>query len=477
VIYLEPLIRRGDQYYCPNPVLLFRKLDRIIESWIREDAAYYGDKFAKKRGRLVERKAAEYVSKLLPGGNFHSNLYYSAPGGEGKPERFETDGIITWDRALLIVESKSAGVDVPARRGALSGLREALREIVRAAFEQGIRTRRYIESAPTVTFEDEHGAPVLTLSQTDYDDVFIVNVTLESLGFFSAGIHLLKEMGLLAGSPWPWSVFINNLRVISEIFETGSDFIAFLKSRVTVPDLPQFFVGDELDFVMAYLKDGARLTDVNLDAVGQFNLHGYTVALDRYYSFLSGSVESAGKPRSETPASLQSLVEMIERHGRPGFLRVTLALLQLDRATMRWMARETEVALTNVRSKGQRDQLVLRSPDRKKVIATYFGRSWSSADVDEKLAEMKLRKYNARADRWITIFLSVGSTDVALHDYVDENEPWQRDEDVELTITDRKHRALRSYLRDHAKPARNATCPCESGRKFKDCCLALADSA
>jgi hypothetical protein len=67
---------------------------------------------------------------------------------------------------------------------------------------------------------------VLTLSRSDYDDVFVVNVTLESLGFLSAGIHLLKEMGLLAGAPWPWSVFVNNLRVMAEIFETGSDFIA-----------------------------------------------------------------------------------------------------------------------------------------------------------------------------------------------------------------------------------------------------------
>lgn len=477
VIYCKPLLRRGDQYYCPNPVLLFRKLDRVIESWIRDDPGYYGDKFAKKRGKFVERNAAEYFSKLLPGGSFHSNLHYSAAGADGKVERFETDGIITWDRALLIVESKAAGIDVPARRGALSGLREALKEIVRAAFEQGIRTRRYVESAPTVTFEDERGASVLTVSRADYDDVFIVNVTLESLGFFSAGIHLLKEMGLLTGSPWPWSVFVNDLRVIAEIFETGSDFIAFLRSRVNVPDLPQFFVADELDFLMAYLKDGARLADVNLDNVGMFNLHGYTVALDRYYSFLNGSVESGEKPRSETPASVQSLVEMVERHGRQGFLRVTLALLQLDRATMRWKARETEVALSNVRSKGRRDQLVLRSPDRKTVIVMYFARSWSVGDVEEKLAEMNLRKYNARADRWITIFLTVGSTDIALHDYVDHNEPWQRDEALELTMTERKRRALRSYLRDHPKPQRNATCPCESGRKFKDCCLSLADSA
>jgi hypothetical protein len=120
---------------------------------------------------------------------------------------------------------------------------------------------------------------------------------------------------------------------------------------------------------------------------------------------------------------------------------------------------------------------VLRSPDRKTVVVTYFARSWPSADIEEKLAEMNLRKYNARADRWITIFLTVGSTDVALHDYVDRNEPWQRDEALESTLTERNRRALRSYLSDHPMPERNATCLCESGRKFKNCCLSLTDSA
>ena len=477
IVYVKPLIRRGDDYFCPNPVLLFRRLDRVIESWIREDEAYFRDTFAKKRGKLVEQKALDYFGKLLPGGSVHSNLYYTATDTQGTTKRVETDAVILWDRALLIVESKAAGVDVPARRGALSGLREALASIVRDAFEQGVRTRTYIESASTVTFENERGMPVLTLSRSDYDDVFVVNVTLESLGFLSAGIHLLKDMGLLAGAPWPWSVFVNNLRVMAEIFETGSDFIAFLRSRVNVPDSPQFFVGDELDFLMAYLKHGVNLTDVALNSVGHFNLHGYTVDLDRYYSFLNGSVATGPKPRTETPAPLQSLVELIERHARPGFLRVSLALLNLDRATMRWIGREMEVATTKVRSEGGRRQLVLRSPDRKTVVMTYFARSWPASEVKEKLQKIQFRKYDMRADRWISIFLAVDAEAITLHDYEDRDEPWRRDETLETEITTRKRVAIQTYLRANPSPSRNSKCPCESGRKFKECCLTLVDSA
>ena len=88
----------------------------------------------------------------------------------------------------------------------------------------------------------------------------IYSQTLESLGFLTAGMHLLKEMGLLTGEMWPWSVFVNDLRIISEILETGSDFVSLLRSRVRAPDLPQFEVADEIDFLMAYLRDGVNLS-------------------------------------------------------------------------------------------------------------------------------------------------------------------------------------------------------------------------
>jgi hypothetical protein len=472
IIYTKPLIRRDGKYYCCNPVLPFRKLDRIIESWIMEDQNYYRHTFAKKRGVFVEKEALRHLARLLPKASISRNLYYSMHDGD-EVKRFETDAVIVWERALFIVEGKAAGLDLPSRRGALDGLKEDVRDIVVQAFRQGLRTQTFIESSESVIFENDGGEPALTVNRQDFDDIFIVNITLESLGFLTAGVHLLKEMGLLSGDWWAWSVFLNDLRVIAEIFETGSDFVAFLRSRLRAPDFPQFQVADELDFLMAYLLDGVNLTDVNLSSVDMFNLHGYTADLDRYYAFLAGSVSYGPKPRSRTPATLQTIVDAIEREGRTGFLRATLTLLQLDRSTMKWLAKDIDDSLADTALTANRHQSQLSSPKAKTLLAVYSARSWSASEIDQKSTEVKLRKYDARATRSVSIFLAPGEEGPKVVDYVVDDTLWQPVDGLDAEVERLKRSFIAQFTREHGTPRPNVKCPCGSGRKFKQCCHLL----
>jgi len=469
VIYTRPLIKRDGNYYCCNPVLPFRKLDRIIESWIEEDQKYYRHTFAKKRGTFVEKTALRHFAKLLPTATVASNLFYTAPHGD-EMRRFETDAVVKWDRALFIIEAKSAALDIPARRGALAGLWDDVKDIVVDAFEQGLRTRRFIESAESVTFEDESGDRVLSVARRDFDDVFIVNVTLESLGFLTAGMHVLKDMGLLTGEVWPWSVFVNDLRIISEILETGSDFVAMLRSRVRAPDLPQFEVADEVDFLMAYLRDGVNLIDVDLSKVDMFNLHAYTDDLDRYYAFVAGDVSSGQKPRSTTPATIQRVVESVERKGRAGFLRVTLLLLGLDKPTMKWLAADLDHSVADSIATGNRHQSQLSSPDAKTVLTIFTSRSWSHAEINEKLAEVGFRKYDAHADRSVSVFIVPGTDGPSVVEYVIDDAKWEQDEALDADIRTRKTSFIRQFVHTSGEPKPNVKCPCGSGKKLKNCC-------
>lgn len=50
-----------------------------------------------------------------------------------------------------------------------------------------------------MTFENEGGEPVLTVKRGDFDDVFIMNVTLESLGFLTLVCTFFKKWACLAG--------------------------------------------------------------------------------------------------------------------------------------------------------------------------------------------------------------------------------------------------------------------------------------
>ncbi len=472
VIYTKPLIHRDGRYYCCNPVLPFRKLDQIIESWIAEDSSYHQHTFTRRRAIFTETEALRHFAALLPGASIIRNAYYNVRD-EGEDRRCEADAVVVWDRALFLVEAKASGLDLPSRRGALPGLKEDVRTIVVEAFDQGIRTRTFIESSESVTFENEAGKPVLTVRREDFDDLFIVNVTLESLGFLSSGIHLLKEMGLVDGQAWAWSVFVNDLRVLAEVFETGSDFVAFLRARLRAPEYPQFEVFDELDFLMAYLIDGANLTEVDLGKTDFLNLHGYTVELDRYYAAQSGSVDSGPKPRTKTPATIQRVVEEIEKRADVGFLRATLTLLELDRATMKWLAADVDHSLADTVSTGNRHQSQLTSPGGQSLLTVFSARSWAPHEMNEKLAEVKLRRYDARASRAVSIFVTPGASGPNVASYVVQDEPWRHDTSFEENIARRKRAFIDEYERKRGRPAPNDRCPCGSNKKFKTCCRLL----
>ena len=49
--------------------------------------------------------------------------------------------------------------------------------------------------------------------------IFLVTTSIENLGFISTQLENLKKLGILEGDDWPWSVYINDLRIISEINE------------------------------------------------------------------------------------------------------------------------------------------------------------------------------------------------------------------------------------------------------------------
>lgn len=418
IIYTRPLIKRDGAWFCPNPVLLARKLDRIIESWIAEDESYFKNRFALKRGEMVERKAADYFRALLPGAGIHQNLFYTVREGEEK-KRVETDAIILWDRFLFVVESKAASLDIPARRGALKGLKEDLKEVVAKGFEQALRTRRYIESSDEVSFENTDGVAVLSLKHADFDRIFLVDVTLEPLGFLGAQLALLKKMGILPGSDWPWSVYLNDLRVISEILETGSDFIAMLESRITAHDLPQFFTFDELDILMMYLYEGVDLMEVSLGDKGLFLAHGYTDDLDRYYSFLAGSVSTGPKPRSKMPATVRQIVAEIENLARPDFSRVTLRLLKSNASHVRHLAKMIDERIAAVRRSRTEHEVIVQSADRKTVVAVSIARSWSPVRIERERVAIDLRMHDYGADRWLAIFLNVHDDGFSVRDYID----------------------------------------------------------
>lgn len=123
-----PLIRHGqDSYFLAAPNLLAWSVKANFEALLKSDPGAPWKNYEENRAKLVTRKALDYLSAVMPGNKQFEELYYEFEG-----QRFELDGLLTFDRYVLLLEAKAGGVSEASRRGATKSLETDLQDEGRA---------------------------------------------------------------------------------------------------------------------------------------------------------------------------------------------------------------------------------------------------------------------------------------------------------------------------------------------------------
>ena len=470
IVCRRPVISFNDAYYCFAPQIFYRNLIQLLEDLIREkDEQYFQQTFQKARARYLVHQTARHLEALLPGAQIFQELFYPFQVDE-ETRRAETDLLVVYDTNLLIVECKAGSLTIPSKRGALSRLKRDLSELVDKAYDQALRTKTYIETTDEPRFEYENGSEAFVLkNKKQFGNVYLLNVTLDSLAHLSSQLCNLKKLNLIKGKEWPWSVSLLDLRVISELVESPSEFLVYLKRRIRANAYPQLRLCDELDFFMYYLKDGLYFEDGRLGRKGSFGLHAYTERLDRWYDFQAGRVSSGEKPRLEVPEDYKALIRGLEATQKPGFSDVTTTLLDFDVDAM-------EVILVNIR---QGRTIALRDGKDHDLTLEFGHSSWGltmlvstkqeSPSIARAAGYSLMRKYQLKYAKWILLIVNA-SAETNTYDFRYFSAPWRHDAQKEQEVERYRQRKLEKYFAQFGKPGRNDPCPCNSTLKYKKCC-------
>ena len=193
--------------------------------------------FSKARAKTLDRLALGYLKALLPGSEGFTNLHY---------DDAELDGIVIFENAAFVMEGKGSTLSVQARRGDVVRLGRDLGRAVEEAWIQGARARDYLFREEDAVFVDEGRSEVLRIPAGTIEEVFIVNPTLHELAGHASQLPRLRSLGLFPAGEFPWSVFINDLRVISETADNAAVFLHYLTWRARLPLGERVTVMDEL---------------------------------------------------------------------------------------------------------------------------------------------------------------------------------------------------------------------------------------
>lgn len=274
--------------------------------------------FSKARAKTLDRLAVDYLKALLPGSEGFTNLLY---------DDAELDGLVIFERTAFVVEGKGSALSVQAQRGDVARLGSDLGCAVEDAWVQGARARGYLRREEDAVFLGERGTEVLRIAAGAVDEIIIVNPTLHELAGHAPQLPRLRSLGLFPEGEFPWSVFINDLRVISETADNAAVFLHYLTWRARLPLGERVTVMDELDLWGSYLlcERFGSLAGEGHQIVGNSSTD-----FDSYYAGVVGDGPKQRKPRKFLQEPVKGFVHRMARERPAGWRDAAGACLDLS---------------------------------------------------------------------------------------------------------------------------------------------------
>lgn len=309
----HPFLHHDGLYILPVPGMLIRDTFKVLDDRLMTGRPGYSN----SRAATLDRLAVSHLLEVLPGATGYVDLHYEHDS--------QLDGLVLFENIAFVVEGKGSAISFKARRGDVARLVNEMKRSVEEAAAQGIRARDFLLSSEDAVFRYADGSEMVRVAPGSVKLVHIINPTIHELGGFAPQLARFRSSGLFADGELPWSIYIQDLRVIAELCDNPAVFLHYLAWRSRLPLGEQIVAQDELDLWGAYLF-GARFPP--LDDDGTHFVGNSTTDFDAYYDGLQGRAPKQPKPRKYTHQPIEGFIERMARERPDGWIEAAAACLE-----------------------------------------------------------------------------------------------------------------------------------------------------
>ena len=363
------------------------------------------ERYQKQRSRWLEDRAVG----LIAGADLRVQRWVNLRYGEDD----ELDGLVLCGGTAILVETKAGRMSLAGRRGAPSGIRSDLRDLLTQTQHQLNRATDYLLGQDEAIFRTNAG-PV-KVRRAEINRVVHVIVTLDSLTAFVTRLPRLALAGVFDRQSLPWAVDINDLLVCTEILGSPARLIHYIDRRMRAARRG-VEASEELDFLGHYITRGLYFDEID-DDVYQVLLTSHTEALDDHYRHEAGARQApAPKPAPTNHPVIAELIGQLESAAPPHFAEAVFWLLELGteaQATMAEMIegrrrRAREGLLTAARSfMGRAVFAYVATPDRDLrplgnylIAVKYAGRAHLAVGIAQSVMDPMTLAVEVHYARW-----------------------------------------------------------------------------
>ncbi|NRF89863.1 SEC-C domain-containing protein [Paenibacillus frigoriresistens] len=473
----ENTFRAKPFFKCNNEIILSSLntllwcFQVVFEQDLKTDNKQW-QKYQKHKGKYLETEAAATFKKIFPTAQFYPSLFYQTKVNN-ELRKFELDCVIIYDSNIILVESKSGNFSDAARRGGVLRLERNIRDNIEAAYEQAFRARDYIYNNDTPTFVDEHNREVLKIEKSHYYKIFMLNVTLDNFGEVATMIHQYHKANLYKYEEYPYSLNLNDLKIISEYVSFPTQFLHYIHRRLKInnriKNSATVVTTDELDLFGYYLEknlyfEGHSDSDqIFIPDYAPFFHHNHVMKIT------GGPIELLEQTMD---SKFKSIMTDLEQLNQFGFSNIILNLLEMSENARGQLMKYFEVISNKTTQDGlfhDFSTFVYNNPNDSKSGIGFTLTTGLLRDREEMVkrlaAHCQLKKYQQRCFEWVGLGKYVDSKVWAIDEAVFLRYEEEHDPELEKIATN----VLKGTPVFQQKVGRNEKCPCGSGLKFKKC--------
>lgn len=466
ILNSRPLINLGkERYMLPIGFLLPEAVYESPFYWMWDDKQYRASQ-AKHRGDVGEEIAYDFLSQVFGKENTYRSVLV-----EGKKGHRETDidVLCLLGNKALCVQVKSKKLTLGAKRGDFDQLSKDFKGAVQDAYDQGLVSRDALLNRKA-KFINTNGKEIAL--PENLSEVYIMGLTTENYPTLAHQVHMM--LNKKNEDPFPLFISVFDLELLAHYLKDPYDFLYYLRQRTK---LMQYFRADEELVYLGYHldqklwpRDGADFVAIETD---------FGKLIDRnFYPYKTGKLHLL--PEKDDPIShrwkdpqFDLLVKAIKETRNQKATDIIFNLLDWSGDARKGIVGH----MVKSKSDARREE---KNKSMATPVASDFGLSYfvtNNADLKElegkTFVYAQLRKYLNKSNAWLGLG-AYSSSPHLIDALIYFDEPWKPDPELEATYQDElaKMKTTRPIpLKPRGKIGRNERCPCQSGKKYKYCCM------
>lgn len=450
---------------------LANAMDALWDSFemvARLDQPFYDGRYQVHKGKWLEDKSVEYLARDFPADSIYSGLSYPDLA-KGAGATTELDIAVAWGPFLILAEAKAKQFRLEGQLGDVGRLRTDIKKNVEDAFEQATRAADYIEATDMPEFTETRTGRKLRIDKTKLKKTYLMTVSLHQLAGLATTLAVFKDLGLFAGSEYPFSISIADLDFVTEFTKHPDVFLHYVDKRLEVQKIDVSMMVDELDFLGVYLDTRfarpyfweKRGTDFNAISIG-----GFSAVFDDLMLYRRGLRDDEPKIGLDIPPEVAEILGQLRNTDDDHSRKVAFDVLGFSDNVLRAIGQLLrEIRTANLTWGNIRRQAL--AVDDVVVVGTAAAGLPYTELVRRSKEIAKIEKYKRRAEKAFTLAVMPGNK-AAVFEWIDYTEGrWAYDAQVERLINAEPPRAATTPSK---LPRPNEACYCGTGRKFKKCC-------